>query len=101
MITYKDKKFSSWSDVVKQYPAMWVVFANIDLKQGQVKSGTIMAILPDEEVIEFRHKNHGKIKLSLRTTETVRFSDDEGNVVGHGGATSAGGGYIHGELVNA
>ena len=101
MITYKDKNFNSWKDVVKQYPAMWVVFADIDLKHGQVQSGTIMAIIPDDEVIEYRHKNHGKIKLSLRTTETVKITDDNGNIIGYGGATSSGGGYIHGELVDA
>ena len=95
MITYKDNTFNSWGDVVKQYPAMWVVFADINLKHGQVQSGTIMAIIPDEEVIEYRHKNHGK------TTETVKITDDNGNVIGYGGATSSGGGYIHGELVNA
>ena len=101
MIQYKDKTFDTWNDVIKKYPAMWVMFANIDLKQGEVKSGVIMAILPDEEVIEYRHKHHGEIKLSLRTTETVRITDDDGDVIGYGGASSAGGGYIHGELINA
>ena len=33
MITYKDKKFNSWKDVVEQYPAMWVVFDNLKVVQ--------------------------------------------------------------------
>ena len=84
MITYKDRKFSSWTDVVKQYPAMWVVFDKVDFDGANVKSGNIWVILPDDEIIAFRHKHFGKIKLSLRTTETMGI-----------------GGYIHGELVDA
>ena len=84
MITYKDKNFSSWTDVVKQYPAMWVVFDKADFDGTRVKAGNIWVILPDEEIIAFENKKLGKYVLSLRTTDTV-------------GA----GGYIHGELVDA
>lgn len=31
MITYEDKKFDTWDDVVRQYPAMWVVFDKANL----------------------------------------------------------------------
>lgn len=98
MITYEDKTFASWEDVVKQYPAMWVVFAKVDLRHGKVTDGNIMTILPDDKVIEYRHKNHGKIKLSLRTTETVGITDENGKLVGYAGNQ---GGYIHGEIINA
>ena len=88
MITYNEGKeeivFNSWDDVVKKYPAMWVIFDKVEYEHGRVQSGHIWAILHDEDVIEFRHKNHGKIKMSRRTTETMGI-----------------GGYIHGELVDA
>lgn len=84
MITYKDKNFNSWKDVVEQYPAMWVVFDKVDFDGARVKAGNIWVILPDEEIITFENNNFGKYALSLRTTDTV-------------GA----GGYIHGELVDA
>lgn len=99
MITYGDKAFDSWEDVVKQYPAMWVVFTKAELKHGEVERGTIMAILPDEDVISYRHKHHNEIKLALRTTETIKITDDDGKLVGYG--SSGMGGYIHGELINA
>ena len=84
MITYKDKKFNSWKDVVEQYPAMWVVFDKVDFRKGRVQSGNIWVILPDEDIIDFEDKNIGNYVLSLRTTETMDI-----------------GGYIHGELVDA
>ena len=84
MITYKDKKFNSWKDVVKQYPAMWVVFDKVDFRKGRVQSGNIWVILPDKDIIDFEDKNIGNYVLSLRTTETMDI-----------------GGYIHGELVDA
>lgn len=84
MITYKDKKFNSWKDVVEQYPAMWVVFDKVDFRKGRVQSGNILVILPDEDIIDFEDKNIGNYALSLRTTETMDI-----------------GGYIHGELVDA
>ncbi|MBQ8947822.1 MAG: hypothetical protein IJ058_15225 [Lachnospiraceae bacterium] len=100
MITYQDKVFNSWQDIVNQHPAMWVIFDKAEIKKGQVQSGNVMAILPDEEVVEFRHRNHGKIKISLRTTETVRIADENGNAIGYGSSGSMGG-YIHGQLVDA
>ena len=84
MITYKDKNFNSWKDVVKQYPAMWVVFDKVDFRKGSVQSGSIWVILPDKDIIDFEDKNSGNYALSLRTTETMDI-----------------GGYIHGELVDA
>ena len=103
MITYEDKSglitFDSWEDVVKKYPAMWVVFDVADLKHGTVVDGHIMAILPDEEIISYRHIHHSEIKLALRTTESVRFTDGDGRVIGYG--SSGMGGYIHGELIDA
>ena len=84
MITYEDKSFDTWEDVVKQYPAMWVVFDKADFDGARVNAGHIWVIIPDDEIIDFRHKNHGKIKMCLRTTETSGF-----------------GGYIHGELIDA
>ena len=99
MITYEDKSFDTWEDVVKQYPAMWVVFDKAELKHGKVVTGNIMAILPDEEIIDYRNKHFGEVKLSLRTTETIRFTDSYVNVVGYG--TGGMGGYIHGELIDA
>lgn len=84
MITYKDKNFNSWKDVVKQYPAMWVVFDKVDFRKGRVQSGNIWVILPDKDIIDFEDKNIGNYVLSLRTTETMDI-----------------GGYIHGELVDA
>ena len=86
-------------DVVRQYPAMWVVFKKAELKHGEVARGTIMAILPDKDVISYRHKHHNEIKLALKTTETVKIADKDGNFVGYG--SSGMGGYIHGELINA
>ena len=83
MITYEDKIFDSWQDVVEQYPAMWVVFDKVDFDGAKVHSGHICGILPDEKIIEFRHKHFGEIELSLRTTETM-----------------CAGGNIHGELIN-
>lgn len=88
MITYnendKEISFDSWKDVVKRYPAQWVVFDKADFDGARVNAGHIWVILPDEEIIDFKHKNRGKIVLSLRTTETMNM-----------------GGYIHGELINA
>ena len=84
MITYKDNTFNSWSDVVEQYPAMWVVFDKVDFRKGRVQSGNIWVILPDEDIIDFENKNFGSYALSLRTTDTMDI-----------------GGYIHGELVDA
>jgi hypothetical protein len=88
MITYnendKEISFDSWKDVVKRYPAQWVVFDKVDFDGARVNAGHIWVILPDEEIIDFKHKNRGKIVLSLRTTETMNM-----------------GGYIHGELINA
>lgn len=124
MITYEDKSFNSWQDVVKDYPAMWVVFDEAELKHGQIQSGNIMAILPDEEIIAFRNTHLGEVKLSLRTTETVRMNIDlsallaarginetvgsgVGTVAGAGADAGSGvvvgsvGGYIHGELIDA
>ena len=115
MITYEDKSFNSWQDVVKDYPAMWVVFDKAELKHGQIQSGNIMAILPDEKIIAFRNAHLGEVKLSLRTTETVRMNidlsallaarggDGTGSGVGVGAGVAVGsvGGYIHGELIDA
>ena len=128
MITYKDKFFESWQDIVNKYPAMWAVFDEAELKHGQIQSGNIMAILSDEEIIAFRNAHLGEVKLSLRTTETVRTNIDlsalfaargvesgaieaghnvETGGIGTGTANGAGvavgsvGGYIHGELIDA
>lgn len=91
MISFDDGKeqqvFDTWDDVVKKYPSMWVVFKKVELDHGQVRTGVIWSILPDEQVIDFRHRHHGHIPLSLRTTETVGMSGNAG-------------GYIHGELIN-
>ena len=76
MITYKDSTFNSWTDVVKQYPAKWVVFDEVDFDGAKVNSGNIWEILPDDKIIAFRHKNFGKIKLSLRTTESIGITFD-------------------------
>ena len=76
MITYKEETFNSWKDIVDKYPAMWVVFDKAELKHGKIQSGSIMAILPDEEIIAFRDTHLGEVKLSLRTTETVRMNID-------------------------
>ena len=84
MITYEDKKFGSWSEVVKRYPAKWVVFDKVDFDGAEVHAGHIWVILPDDKIIAFRNAHFGEIKLSLRTTETAGV-----------------GGYIHGELVDA
>lgn len=98
MITYNDKIFSSWEEIVNQYPIMWVIFDKAKMSRGRVVEGHIMAILPDEEVIEFRNKNFGKVKLALRTSESIRVTDVDGNIIGYGSNL---GGYIHGELINA
>mgnify|MGYP006988892820 FL=1 len=84
MITYEDKKFDTWADVVKQYPAMWVVFDKADFDGSEVLSGHIWVILPDKDIIQFENKHAGNYELSLRTTETMGV-----------------GGYIHGELIDA
>jgi hypothetical protein len=97
MITFKDKTFESWDDVVKQYPAMWVVFDKAEIKHGRVQIGDILAVLPDDEILYSRHKHRGAIKISLRTTETISAYDGNGNYVGVSGGA---GGYIHGELIN-
>ena len=76
MITYKEETFNSWKDIVDKYPAMWVVFDKAELKHGKIQSGSIMAILPDEEIIAFRDTHLGEVKLSLRTTETVKMNID-------------------------
>ncbi|MBR1742463.1 MAG: hypothetical protein IJ733_11485 [Lachnospiraceae bacterium] len=76
--------YDSWEDVVKQYPAMWVVFDKVDFDGSRVNAGHIWAVLSDEEIIAFRNKHFGQIKLSLRTTETL-----------------GSGGYIHGEIVDS
>ena len=104
MITYEDKSFNSWQDVVKDYPAMWVVFDKAELTHGQIQSGSIMAILPDEEIINFRNTHLGEVKLSLRTTETVRMNIDLSallasrgiNEVGDGGDVGNGVGSVAG-----
>ena len=120
MITYEDKSFNSWQDVVKDYPAMWIVFDKVELTHGQIQSGNIMAILPDDDIITFRNAHLGEVKLSLRTTETVKMNIDlnallaargSDRTVGSGAGTSVGadagvavgsvGGYIHGELIDA
>ncbi|MBR1627937.1 MAG: hypothetical protein IJ679_01555 [Lachnospiraceae bacterium] len=88
MITYEDKAFNSWQDVVKDYPAMWVVFDKVDFRKGRVQSGNIWVILPDQDIIKFENEHSGHYALSLRTTETVGV---DGNM----------GGYIHGELIDA
>ena len=84
MITYEDKIFDTWKDVVKTFPAMWVVFNKVDFDGAKVKAGNIWVILPDEEIIDFENDHYDDIALSLRTTETMGV-----------------GGYIHGELVDA
>ena len=84
MITYEDKKFDSWQEVVKQYPAMWVVFDKVDFDGSKVRAGDIWVILPDEQIIDFENDHYDDIALSLRTTETMGV-----------------GGYIHGELIDA
>ena len=99
MITYEDKTFDTWEDVVKQYPAMWVVFDRVELNHGKIIDGNIIAILKDDDIIEFRNVHFGEVKLALRTTETIEYTDGHGNVIGYG--TSGMGGYIHGELVDA
>ena len=71
MITYKDKSFDSWKDVVKNYPAMWVVFDKVDFRKGRVQSGNIWVILPDDKIVDFKNTHFDDIALSLRTTETV------------------------------
>ena len=98
MITYEDKVFDSWEDVKNQYPMMWVVFDEVIMNHGQIVKGHVMAILPDEEIIAYRNSHFGQVKLSLRTSESVRITDENGNFVGYGSNV---GGYIHGELVNA
>ena len=98
MITYEDKKFDTWDDVVKQYPAMWVVFDKADFDGREVKTGHIMIILPDEEIIAFENEHFNEVKMSLRTTETVRITDERGNFIGY---SNGQGGYIHGELIDA
>ena len=87
MITYEDKSFNSWQDVVKDYPAMWVVFDKVDFRKGRVQSGNIWVILPDDKIVDFKNTHFEDIALSLRTTETVGL----GSI----------GGYIHGELIDA
>ena len=98
MITYEDKSFDTWEDVVKQYPAMWVVFDKVDFDGREVTAGHIMIILPDEEIIDFENKHFNEVKMSLRTTETVRITDENGNFIGY---ANGHGGYIHGELIDA
>ncbi|MBQ7678377.1 MAG: hypothetical protein IJT34_00815 [Butyrivibrio sp.] len=98
MITYEDKAYNTWEDVVKQYPAMWVVFDKVDFDGSEVKAGHIMVILPDEEIIDFENKHFEEVKMSLRTTETVRITDDDGKLIGYANSQ---GGYIHGELIDA
>ena len=87
MITYEDKSFNSWQDVVRDYPAMWVVFDKVDFRKGRVQSGNIWVILPDDKIVDFKNTHFGDIALSLRTTETVELGSM--------------GGYIHGELIDA
>ncbi len=84
MITYKENTYDSWKDVVKSFPAMWVVFSKVDFDGTRVKAGNIWVILPDEEIIDFENEHYDDIALSLRTTETTGV-----------------GGYIHGEIVDA
>ncbi|MBQ9438057.1 MAG: hypothetical protein IJU50_06955 [Lachnospiraceae bacterium] len=98
MITYEDKSFDTWEDVVKQYPAMWVVFDKADFDGREVKAGHIMVILPDEDIIDYENKHFNEVKMSLRTTETVHITDENGNFVGYANGQ---GGYIHGELIDA
>ena len=98
MITYEDKSFDTWEDVVKQYPAMWVVFDKVDFDGREVKAGHILVILPDEDIIDYENKHFDEVKMSLRTTETVRITDNNGDFVGYANDQ---GGYIHGELIDA
>lgn len=84
MITYKDKCFNTWQEVALQYPAMWIVFRQVNFDGTKVRDGNIWEILPDEQIIDFENDHYDDIALSLRTTETL-------------GA----GGYIHGELIDA
>ena len=84
MIFYKNNAYNTWSDVVKKYPEMWVVFDKVDVRKGRIQSGNIWTILPDKYIIDFENKNKGKYVLSLRTTETMDI-----------------GGYIHGEIVDS
>lgn len=88
MITYnendKEISFDSWKDVVKRYPAKSPKYVrHLPLPRQNLPCQTPPTV-PDEEIIDFKHKNRGKIVLSLRTTETMNM-----------------GGYIHGELINA
>ena len=61
VITYKEKTYDSWKDVVKSFPAMWVVFSRVDFDGTRVKAGNIWAILPDEEIIDFENEINAEI----------------------------------------
>lgn len=52
------------------------MFNKVDFDGARVISGDIWAILTDEEIIDFKHKNREKIALSLRITKTMAIQQD-------------------------
>ena len=73
-----------WSELEQKYPEQWIVFGNAEWDGSDIVSGTVSAILSDDQLQDYLNNHYDEIAYYSRTSENM---------------TS--GGYIHGELVDA
>ena len=73
-----------WSELEQKYPAKWIIFKNAEWDGSDVVSGTVSAVLSDDQLQDYLEQHYDEIAYYSRTTEDM-----------------TAGGYIHGELVNA
>ncbi len=74
----------SWSELEQKYPAKWIIFKNAEWDGSDVVSGTVSAVLSDNQLQNYMEQHYDEIAYYTRTNEDMSM-----------------GGYIHGELVDA
>lgn len=61
----------TWEEMVQNYPDQWVAVKDAEMDGAAIVSGEIVTHLPDDEIIKYRMKNHGKGIVCRRTTEST------------------------------
>lgn len=77
--SYIDKELT-WNQAVDLFPDQWVVFKNCVREDVDFKCGTLVDVLPDEDMEEYIAEHFADDYFMARTTEGLS------------------GGYIHGEI---
>jgi len=59
----------SWIAIITQYPDRWIALRNPEMDGPDILSGEVVAVISDDDIIEFEDEHVGEGLIYRRTTD--------------------------------